>query len=149
MPLNNLKPAPGSRPKKLIVGRGEGSTMGQTCGKGQKGQTSRSGDTVMTGFEGGQTPLVRRIPKRGFNHPSKIHYEAINLGAIDKHFSAGNEVNGQALYDKGLLKRPTDAYKILGSGFCTKALKFSAGHFSKSAIEAIKKSGGSIATSTK
>ena len=93
MQLNRLKPAPGSRKKKRIVGRGEGSTLGQTAGKGQKGQSSRSGDTIMNGFEGGQTPLHRRIPKRGFNHPSKITYEAINLVLLEAKFdkARGNQ----------------------------------------------------------
>lgn len=145
MPLHNIHPAPGSRKKRVIVGRGEGSTMGQTCGKGQKGQTSRAGDTIMTGFEGGQTPMHRRIPKRGFNHPSKIHYEAINLLALEGKFEKGEEVNGKSLFEKGLLKKADLPYKILGVGNVTKSLKFAATKFSKSAQEAVKKAGGSIA----
>jgi large subunit ribosomal protein L15 len=149
MRLHELKPAPGSRPKKHIVGRGEGSGLGQTAGKGQKGQTSRSGDTVMTGFEGGQTPLVRRIPKRGFNHPSKIHYEAINLAALEGRFDAGAEVNGQSLFDKGVIKSADLPVKILGTGKLSKALKISAEKISKSAAEALKAAGGSFTSTIK
>ena len=97
MRLHELKPAPGSRKPKLIVGRGEGSTMGQTAGKGQKGQSSRTGDTIMLGFEGGQTPLHRRIPKRGFNHPSKVNYDPINLCILEDRFKPGAHVNAETL----------------------------------------------------
>ncbi len=145
MLLNQLKPAPGSRPKKHIVGRGEGSGLGQTAGKGQKGQSSRSGDTIMNGFEGGQTPLIRRVPKRGFNHPSKIYYQAINLGDLEAVFEAGAEVNGTSLHAKGFLKKATLPYKILGNGTLTKALKIVAPKFSESAQKAVVKAGGSLA----
>ncbi len=144
MLLHKLKPAPGSRPKKHIVGRGEGSGLGQTAGKGQKGQSSRSGDTIMVGFEGGQTPLVRRLPKRGFNHPSRIHYHPINIGDLEKNFDAGAEVNGAALAAKGFLKDATTPFKVLGNGKLTKALKIKAPKFSKSAQEIVKKAGGTI-----
>lgn len=144
MRLHEIKPVPGSRKKKLIVGRGEGSTMGQTAGKGQKGQTSRSGDTIMTGFEGGQTPLHRRIPKRGFNHPSKIHYEAINLVALEAIFKSGGEVNGKILHEKGLLKKPELPFKVLGLGKVTKSFKIVADKVSKSAEKAITGAGGSV-----
>jgi len=145
MSLNNLHPAPGSRPSKHIVGRGEGSGWGQTAGKGQKGQKSRTGDTIMIGFEGGQTPMVRRIPKRGFNHASKIHYQAINLFQLETAFNAGDAVNGESLAAKGLLRKASWPYKILGDGKLNKALKISANKFSKSAEEAVKKAGGSTA----
>lgn len=144
MRLHELKPAPGSRPRKHIVGRGEGSGLGQTAGKGQKGQTSRSGEGVMTGFEGGQTPLVRRIPKRGFNHPSKIHYEPINLIALEGKFEQGAEVNGKTMFEKGILKRPDLPVKILGVGSLSKALKITAARISKSAEKAVKAAGGSF-----
>jgi large subunit ribosomal protein L15 len=144
MSLNNLRPAPGSRPSKHIVGRGEGSGWGQTAGKGQKGQKSRTGDTIMIGFEGGQTPMVRRIPKRGFNHPSKIHYQAVNLFQLEALFKAGESVNGESLAAKGLIKKASWPYKILGDGKLTKALTISASKFSKSAEEAVKKAGGSF-----
>lgn len=144
MSLNNLHPAPGSRPSRHIVGRGEGSGWGQTAGKGQKGQKSRTGDTIMMGFEGGQTPLIRRIPKRGFNHTSKIHYQAINLFQLDTLFNAGETVNGESLVAKGLLKKASWPYKILGDGKLTKSLAITANQFSKSAEEAVKKAGGSL-----
>ncbi len=144
MQLHELRPAPGSRKKKLIVGRGEGSTMGQTAGKGQKGQSSRSGDTIMNGFEGGQTPLHRRIPKRGFNHPSKICYEPINVIALEEVFKSGAEINGQVLFEKGLLKSPDVPFKILGIGKLTKALKITAHKASKSAEKNVKSAGGSL-----
>ena len=142
MQLHELKPKPGSRTPKLIVGRGEGSTMGQTAGKGQKGQSSRSGDGVMTGFEGGQTPLFRRIPKRGFNHASKIHYEPINLLILEAVFKTGEQVNGEALYKKGILKNANLPFKVLGVGKLTKSLKVVANRFSKSAEKAVKDAGG-------
>ncbi len=145
MSLNNLHPAPGSRPKKHIVGRGEGSGWGQTAGKGQKGQKSRTGDTIMIGFEGGQMPMVRRIPKRGFNHPSKIIYQAVNLFQLEAAFKAGEAINGEALAAKGFIKKATTPYKILGDGKLTKALNISALQFSKSAEEAVKKAGGTAA----
>lgn len=144
MRLHELKPAPGSRPAKHIVGRGEGSGLGQTAGKGQKGQSSRAGDTVMTGFEGGQTPLHRRIPKRGFNHPSKICYEPINLIVLEQRFQAGEQVNGEALAKKGIIRSSGIPFKILGIGKLTKSLKVSANRASKSAEKAITAAGGSL-----
>ena len=149
MRLHQLKPAPGSRPRKHIVGRGEGSGLGQTAGKGQKGQTSRSGDTVMTGFEGGQTPLVRRIPKRGFNHSSKVHFEPINLLALEGKFAQGAEVNGKTLFEKGILKNASLPVKILGVGKLSKALKISAEKISQSAEKAVKAAGGTFTSTIK
>lgn len=146
MQLHNLKPAPGSRKKRLIVGRGEGSTMGQTAGRGQKGQSSRAGDTIMNGFEGGQTPLFRRIPKRGFNHPSKINYEAINIIVLESRFKAGDSVNGETLFKKGIIKNAAVPIKILGVGKLNKSLKVTANKFSKSAEKAIKDVGGTSTT---
>ena len=142
MQLHELKPAPGSRPSKHIVGRGEGSGWGQTAGKGQKGQSSRTGDTIMLGFEGGQTPLHRRIPKRGFRHPSKVIYEAVNLIVLEERFKAGEQVNGESLYKKGVLKNAELPFKILGIGKLTKSLSVTADRFSKSAEKAIKDAGG-------
>jgi len=144
MRLHELKPAPGSRKPKLIVGRGEGSTMGQTAGKGQKGQSSRTGDTIMLGFEGGQTPLFRRVPKRGFNHASKITYEPINLIVLEAQYKAGEQVDAQSLFKKGVIKNAEVPYKILGVGKLTKSLKVSANKFSKSAEKAIKGAGGTL-----
>jgi large subunit ribosomal protein L15 len=144
MQLHELKPAPGSRKPKLIVGRGEGSTMGQTAGKGQKGQGSRSGDTIMNGFEGGQTPLMRRLPKRGFNHPSKINYEPINILILEENFESGAKVDADSLFKKGLLKKPHLPVKILGLGKITKSIHITASKISKSAEKALKAAGGSF-----
>ena len=148
MSLHKLKPAPGSRPPKRIVGRGEGSTLGQTAGKGQKGQSSRAGDTIMNGFEGGQTPMIRRIPKRGFNHPSKIYYQAINVRELESRFEAGAEINGAALVEKRLLRSADQPFKVLGDGKLTKKFNVVATQFSKSAEEAVKKAGGSLKVAT-
>lgn len=144
MSLNNLRPIPGSRPKRVIVGRGEGSTLGQTCGKGQKGQKCRTGETIMVGFEGGQMPLVRRIPKRGFNHASKIYYHAINLSLLETVFEANAEINAAALAKKGILRKADLPFKILADGKVTKAFKISGQQCSKPALEALKKVGGSF-----
>ena len=144
MQLHHLKPAPGSRPKRTIVGRGEGSGLGQTAGKGQKGQKSRSGDTIMNGFEGGQTPIWRRIPKRGFNHVSKITYEAINLAALEGRFDSGADVTGQTLFEKGVIKSAGLPVKILGVGTLSKKLNIKAAKISKSAEKAVKAAGGTF-----
>ena len=144
MRLHELKPAPGSRTPKLIIGRGEGSTMGQTAGKGQKGQSSRSGDTIMVGFEGGQMTLVRRIPKRGFNHASKIHYQPISLSALEENFESGSEINGASLQAKGLLRSADIPFKILANGKCKKSFRITAGRISKSAEKLIQSAGGSF-----
>jgi large subunit ribosomal protein L15 len=142
MQLHELKPKAGSRPGKQIVGRGEGSGWGQTAGKGQKGQSSRAGDTIMLGFEGGQTPLHRRIPKRGFRHASKINYEPINLIVLEERFAAGDQVDGASLYKKGVIKSAELPFKILGIGKLTKSLTVQADRFSKSAEQAIEAAGG-------
>ncbi len=144
MQLHDLKPAPGSRPKRRIVGRGEGSGLGQTAGKGQKGQKSRAGDTIMNGFEGGQTPLVRRIPKRGFNHVSKIFYEPINLLALEGNFDTGAEVTGASLFEKGIIKKSTLPVKILGVGKLSKKLIIKVAKISKSAEKAVVAAGGTF-----
>ncbi len=147
MRLHDLKPAPGSRTPKRIVGRGEGSTLGQTAGKGQKGQTCRSGEGRNPGFEGGQTPLMRRIPKRGFNHPSKIIYQAVNIGALEKCFESGADVTPEALVKDGFISKADTPYKILGGGKLKKSLKIKAPRFSKSADKAVAAAGGAIVAS--
>ena len=100
----------------------------------------------MTGFEGGQTPLFRRIPKRGFRHASKIYYEPINLVVLEAQFKAGDQINGEALFKKGVLKNSALPYKILGVGKLTKSLKVVANRFSKSAEKAVKDAGGTVTT---
>lgn len=146
--LNNLRPAPGSRHRKKIVGRGEGSGHGGSSTRGRKGQTARSGDGKMSGFEGGQVPLVRRIPKRGFTSRSHTFYNVINLGTLSEVFDAGAEVTVEKIKEAGLIKRPLPV-KILGEGEIKKALKIKVDAFSKSAEEKIKAAGGSIEKSGK
>ncbi len=102
--LHNLKPAKGSRHRRKIVGRGEGSGHGGTATRGMKGQKARSGDGYMLGFEGGQMPLLRRIPKRGFTSVNKIEYSIVNLDTLAKYFDAGAEVTKESLRKKGIIK---------------------------------------------
>jgi large subunit ribosomal protein L15 len=140
--LHNLKPAPGSRHRKKIVGRGEGSGHGGSATRGGKGQTARSGDGKMIHFEGGQMPLVRRIPKRGFTSRSRQEYEIINLETLDKRFEPSTEVTVQKLFEMGIIKKKTLPLKVLGGGAMSKSLTIKAQAFSKSALEKIKAAGG-------
>jgi len=141
--LNNLKGTPGSRHRPRRLGLGEGSGHGQTATRGMKGQRSRSGDGKMPGFEGGQTPLLRRVPKRGFtNGAFKIRYQLVSLASIDRVFKNQKEVTLEALKLHGLTSG-RNPVKILGDGELTLACKISAHAFSASALEKIKKSGGS------
>lgn len=140
--LNNLKPKPGSthRPKRL--GTGQGSGHGQTSTRGQKGQGSTSGGTKRIGFEGGQMPLLRRIPKSGFsNKRFRIVFEWVNISSLEKNFKAGAEVTPEALVKCRVVKH-SNRVKILGNGELTKALNVSAHGFSASAKEKIEKAGG-------
>jgi len=142
MRLHELKPNEGATHKKKRVGRGIGSGHGKTSTKGQKGQTSRSGDSKLPArFEGGQTPFIMRIPKRGFKNPSKIEYEIVNLKALENKFNENEEVNPQTLKEKGLVKKG-ECVKILGDGQLTKKLTVKAHAFSASAEEKIKSVGG-------
>ena len=146
MSLNQLKPAPGSRQPKRIVGRGEGSTLGQTCGKGQKGQRARAGDGKMVGFEGGQTPLMRRVPKRGFRHPSKIHYRPVNLEALAVKFPTGTTIDAAVLVDAGFLAKASVPFKVLGKDTQGKTFHLKAAKISLSAAEAVRRAGGSVSS---
>lgn len=140
--LSNLQPTPGSRRKRLRLGMGEGSGTGQTATRGQKGQRSRSGDGKLVGFEGGQTPLLRRIPKRGFtNGLFKVTYQLIDLATLDRVFKNKAEVGLEDLRIHGLVKgrRPV---KVLGDGELKRALKVAAHAFSASAKAKIEKAGG-------
>ena len=141
MKLNELSPAPGSNHTAFRVGRGHGSGNGKTAGKGHKGQNARSGGGVRPGFEGGQMPLQRRIPKRGFNNIFATHYAAINVSALNA-FEDGAVVNAEALVNAGILKKTLDGVKILGNGELTKKLTVEAAAFSASAKEKIEKAGG-------
>lgn len=142
--LNNLKAKPGSAKRRKRLGTGQGSGHGQTSTRGQKGQNSTSGGAKRDGFEGGQLPLLRRIPKSGFsNIRFQIKYEWVNISSLEKCFKAGAEVTPDALVKARLVKH-TDQIKILGDGELKKALTVKAQAFSASAKEKIEKAGGKI-----
>ena len=141
MKLHELSPAPGSTKKAYRVGRGAGSGNGKTAGKGHKGQNARSGGGVRPGFEGGQMPLQRRIPKRGFNNIFAKKYAAINVSALER-FEDGATVDEKAIIEAGILKKPLDGIKILGNGELTKKLTVSVAAFSASAKQKIEAAGG-------
>jgi len=144
--LNNLKPAPGSTHKKKRVGRGPGSGLGKTAGRGHKGQKSRSGYSSRPGFEGGQMPLQRRLPKRGFTNIFKKQWVEISLAKIEENFNAGDNVTPEILHDRGLIKKAKHDLVILGTGDVTKSLNISAHRFTKAAREKIEKAGGTAST---
>ena len=141
MKLHELSPVPGSNPKAFRKGRGNGSGNGKTAGRGQKGQWSRSGGGVRVGFEGGQMPLVRRLPKRGFNNIFAKPLEAINVSALEK-FEDGAVVTVEELLEKGILSKCEYGVKILGNGSITKKLTVKANAFSESAKAKIEEAGG-------
>jgi large subunit ribosomal protein L15 len=143
--LNNLHPAKGSTHKKKRVGRGPGSGLGKTAGRGHKGQKSRSGYSSRPGFEGGQMPLQRRLPKRGFTNIFKKEWTEVSLAKIEASFNAGDEVTPELLRDRGLIKKAKHDLVILGSGELTKGLKISAHRFTKKAKEKIEAAGGTAA----
>lgn len=144
MKLHELKPNKGATHKKKIVGRGIGSGHGKTSTRGHKGQKSRSGDSKLPArFEGGQTPFIMRIPKRGFKNPNKVEYEIVNLKDLEKKFNENEEVNPQTLVEKGLIKKG-ECVKILGDGELTKRLVVKAHAFSTSAEEKITAVGGTV-----
>ena len=140
--LNNLSPAKGSTHKKKRVGRGPGSGLGKTAGKGHKGQKSRSGYSSKIGFEGGQMPLQRRLPKRGFTNIFKTKWLEVNLEKLEENFNAGDEITPQILHERGLIKKSKHDIVVLGNGDISKALKISAHRFTKTAQEKIEKAGG-------
>src|SRR5688572_9390656 len=143
MRLDQLKPAPGSKHRRKIVGRGIGSGHGGQATRGMKGQRSRSGWGGMTGFEGGQMPLIRRVPKRGFRHTAfKDSVGVVNVGDFER-FKANASVNLESLKNEGLIKG-CDKVKVLGDGTLKKALTVQAHAFSASAKEKIEKAGGKI-----
>ncbi len=140
MMLHELRPAEGSNKAAKRKGRGAASGNGKTAGHGHKGQKARSG-SKKDGFEGGQMPLQRRLPKRGFNNIFATHYATINLGDLEK-FEAGSTVDAQALLQKGVIKKQLSGIKVLGNGTLTKSVTVQAAKFSASAKEAIEKAGG-------
>ena len=141
MKLNELKNVEGAKAKGMKVGRGLGSGKGKNCGTGNKGQKSRSGGLKAPGFEGGQTPLYRRLPKFGFTNGSHKEYAIVNVGSLNK-FKEGTVVNPTLLVEAGLVKKEFDGVKILGNGELTVKLTVQATKFSKSAKAAIEKVGG-------
>ncbi|KIH77126.1 LSU ribosomal protein L15P [Geoalkalibacter ferrihydriticus] len=141
MNLSELRPALGSTKDRKRIGRGHGSGTGKTSGKGHKGQNARSGGGVKAGFEGGQMPLQRRLPKRGFTPLKKKVYSLVNLGQLDV-FESGAVVDGEALILAGLIKRVGDGIKVLGEGELSKSLTIKAHKFSKSALVKIEGAGG-------
>ena len=142
MKLSNMAPADGAKTQSKRLGRGIGSGLGKTSGKGHKGQWARSGGGVRPGFEGGQMPLVRRIPKRGFNNVFKKEYSIVNVSALEQ-FEDGTEITAELLLQKGVLSK-VEPYglKVLGNGTLTKRLEVKANKFTKSAAEIIEKAGG-------
>ena len=143
MDLGSLKYAPGSVKKKKRIGRGQGSGLGKTAGKGHKGQRSRSGSTIRPWFEGGQMPLQRRVPKRGFTNTFKKKFQVVNLKDLDRVKKA-KAITPEVLFDSGVISKKNIPVKILGEGDLKKAIDISAHSFSASAKEKIEKSGGKI-----
>jgi large subunit ribosomal protein L15 len=140
--LNSLRPAKGSTHKKKRVGRGPGSGLGKTAGRGEKGQKSRSGYSRKIGFEGGQMPLHRRLPKRGFTNIFKKKWVEISLASLESHFAADDEITPEVLHTRGLIKKAKHDVVVLGNGELSKPLRISAHRFTKSAKEKIEKAGG-------
>ena len=143
MKLNELKSAEGSRQVSKRVGRGYGSGLGKNCGTGHKGQNSRSGGGVRIGFEGGQTPIYRRSPKRGFTNYTEKEYATINVSDLET-LKDGTKVTLETLKEQGILKTKYDTLKVLGNGKLTKKLTVVANKFTKSAEKAIVDAGGTI-----
>ena len=142
--LSDLRPNPGSTKNRKRVGRGPGSGMGKTSTRGEKGQKSRSGWASKPGFEGGQMPLFRRLPRRGFNNIFRVEYAVVNLQQLEL-FKAGSTVAPEDLVARGFIgKNETGSVKVLGKGKLSKALTVKAHRFSASAKEAIEKAGGKI-----
>jgi len=141
--LGNLSPAPGSNTKKKRLGRGPGSGLGKTAARGGKGQTARKGGGIRPGFEGGQTPLYRRLPKRGFTNPFRVEYNVVNLSVLNQ-LDDGVKVTPEVLRDKGFLRNPANPVKVLGNGELTKKLMVAVHKVSATAKSAIEKAGGSV-----
>ncbi|KMO37147.1 50S ribosomal protein L15 [Methylobacterium variabile] len=151
MKLNEIRDNEGATKKRMRVGRGIGSGKGKTAGRGVKGQKARSG-VAIKGFEGGQMPLHRRLPKRGFNNPGAIHLNEVNVGRIQQAIDAGKldasaPVTLEALIAAGVVSKARDGVKILGVGELTAKLTVQVSRASKSAVEAIEKAGGSVTQS--
>ncbi len=143
MKLHELRPAEGSKKKPKRLGRGTGSGLGRNAGKGEKGQKARSGGGVRPGFEGGQMPLYRRLPKRGFTNIFAKKYVELNVERLNI-FENGAEVTPEVLLEQGVVSKVYDGVKILGNGELTKALTVKASKFSKAAVEKIEAAGGKV-----
>ena len=142
MSLNKLRPPKGARRNKKRVGRGPGSGHGKTASRGSKGAKSRSGFRFKRGFEGGQMPLHRRVPKRGFHNPFRIEYAVVNLDTLAEVFEAGSAVTPELLRERGLVRQPDAKVKVLGRGDIAKNLTIKAHKFSGTAAEKIAAAGG-------
>ncbi|MCA1634934.1 MAG: 50S ribosomal protein L15 [Acidobacteria bacterium] len=143
MGLNNLRPAKGSTHKKKRLGRGPGSGLGKTAGRGNKGQKSRSGYSMKIGFEGGQMPLQRRLPKRGFTNIFKKQWIEVTLAALENSdFGADDEITPELMHERGVIAKGKRDVVVLGTGELTKALRISAHRFTKGAREKIEGAGG-------
>ncbi len=150
MKLNDLRDNPGAKPSKKRVARGVGSGKGKTAGRGIKGQKSRSG-VAINGYEGGQMPLYRRLPKRGFNRHNPEKYAIVNLGQLQSFVDAGKldakaEINADTLVEAGVIRRKLDGVRVLAKGEVKAKLKLNVQGASKAAIEAVEKAGGSVTT---
>ena len=148
MRLNTISDKPGARKERKRVGRGAGSGIGRTGGRGMKGQKSRAG-VAINGFEGGQMPIYRRLPKRGFSKPNRLAWNEVNIGrvqaAIDaKKLDAKKVVDLEALIAAGLVNKPLDGVRLLGKGELSAKVKFAVNHATKAAVAAVEKAGGSI-----
>ncbi|MGN1408978.1 MAG: 50S ribosomal protein L15 [Eubacteriales bacterium] len=142
MKLHELSPAPGSVKEGFRKGRGVGSGNGKTAGKGHKGQNARSGGGVRLGFEGGQLPLYRKLPKRGFKNHFATEYAIVNVSVLNDRFNDGDTVNLDKLMEAGIIRKSLDGLKVLGNGEITKKLTVEASIFSASAKEKIEAAGG-------
>ncbi|NLG86363.1 MAG: 50S ribosomal protein L15 [Firmicutes bacterium] len=142
MDLSTLSPVPGSKRSKRRVGRGIGSGLGKTSGRGHKGQKARSGGVKAPGFEGGQKPLHLRLPKRGFYNPFRVEYQVVNLGTLEERFDVETEVTPESLWQAGIIKQADGRVKVLAKGDLTKPLTVRAHAFSKAATEKIAMAGG-------
>lgn len=144
MKLHELSPAAGSTKDRKRIGRGAGSGQGKTAGKGHKGQKARAGRGMRPGFEGGQMPLQRRLPKRGFNNIFAKEIVTVNVSDLEAKFEDGADVDAQALINAGLIKKEKDGVKVLGNGTLTKKLNVKVNAYSKAAKEKIEAAGGKV-----
>lgn len=143
--IHTIKPNPGAKHRKKRLGNGESSGLGKTCGKGHKGQKARSGGTIRPGFEGGQMPLHRRLPKKGFNNTRfQDKIIAVNVSQLEKFFQAGDTVDENSLRSVGLVQGPCDAVKLLGGGTLSKKLTIVVDQASASAKEKVTQAGGEV-----